>query len=111
MSMNEKVAEAIALADITTCMVPVPIPGAPGQFKPCGQKFTSTRVTIIGEDSQARVQFYMAGLMKHLHAKHPQVGIMMTQHGAAFMELLFLRNPRRRDAPALGTEMQDRAGA
>ncbi len=94
------------LADITTCMVPVPIPGAPGHFKACGQKFTSTRVTIIGEDSQARVNNYMAGLMKHLHAKHPQVGIMMTQHGAAFMELLFLRNFKTTD-PEL-TEMQDR---
>ena len=49
---------------------------------------------------------YMAGLMKHLHAKHPQVGVMMTQHGAAFMELLFLRNFKTTD-PEL-TEMQDR---
>ncbi len=93
------------LAEITTCMVPVPIAGMPGQFKPCGQKFSAPRVSIIGQ-TDARLNNYLTGLSKHLGAQHPEVGLQMAQHGAAFMELLFLRNFKTTD-PEL-SEMQDR---
>lgn len=93
------------LADITTCMVPVPIAGMPGQFKPCGQKFSAPRVSIIGQ-TDARLNNYLTGLSKHLGAQHPEVGLQMAQHGAAFMELLFLRNFKTTD-PEL-SEQQDR---
>lgn len=94
------------LADITTCMVPVPLPGVPGSYKPCGQKFTSHRVPIIGEDKNARLHKYLSGLAKHLSEKHPDLGLQMAQHGAAFMEMLFLRNFKTTD-PEL-SEQQDR---
>jgi hypothetical protein len=93
------------LADITTCIVPVPIPGMPGQFKPCGQRFSAPRVQIIGDD-KARLNQYLEGLSKHIGAKHPEVGQMMVQAGAAFMEMLFLRNFTTTD-PEL-SEQQDR---
>jgi hypothetical protein len=103
--INEKIETTVALADITTCLVPVPIPGMPGQFKPCGQKFSAPRVAIIGDD-KARLNSYLEGLSKHLGAKHPEVGQMMVQAGAAFMEMLFLRNFKTTD-PEL-SEQQDR---
>ncbi len=94
-----------SLADITTCIVPVPIRELPGQYKPCGQKFSSPRITVLG-DSKARLNSYMEGLAKHLHDKHPVIGQIMVQHGAAFMEMLFLRNFTTTD-PEL-SEQQDR---
>jgi hypothetical protein len=97
--------ESPLLADITTCMVPVPIPGMPGHFKPCGQKFSAPRIAIIGDD-KARLNSYLEGLAKHLGTKHPEVGQMMVQAGAAFMEMLFLRNFKTTD-PEL-SDQQDR---
>lgn len=80
------------LADITTCLH-------------CGQKFSSPRVTIIGQPT-ARLEQYLEALAKHLQEKHPQRGMIMAQHGAAFMELVFLRNFKTTD-PEL-SEQQDR---
>jgi len=80
------------LADITTCVH-------------CGQKFSSPRLTIIGEPT-ARLESYLKGLSRHLQEKHPQLGQLMVQQGAAFMEFLFLRNFRTTD-PEL-SEQQDR---
>jgi hypothetical protein len=80
------------LADITTCTH-------------CGQKFSSPRVQIIGEPT-ARLEQYLKALSKHLAEKHPELGQQMVQHGAAFMEMLFLRNFKTTD-PEL-SEQQDR---
>jgi hypothetical protein len=77
----------------------------PGTFKICGQKFSHPHVTIIGDD-KARLNHYMEGLAKHLHSKHPEVGQAMVAAGAAFMELLFLRNFKTTDAEL--SEQQDR---
>jgi hypothetical protein len=83
---------SIELADITTCIH-------------CGQKFSHPRLTIIGND-HARLNSYMKGLNDHLAKKHPEIGLLMAQTGAAFMELIFLRNFQSTD-PEL-SEQQDR---
>jgi hypothetical protein len=71
----------------------------------CGQKFSSPRIEILGEPT-ARLEAYLKALSDHLKKRHPELGQVMVAHGAAFMEMLFLRNFKTTD-PEL-SEQQDR---